>query len=192
MMLSVSAVITTFGLLLGNAVIVIGGMLVAPLLLPLLALALSVVTSSREGLIRSFHIIVRSVVIVFCLSVLVTFLFNPETLDAEILDASKPNLIYFLVAFFAGVAAAYSWVEEKMSANFPGIAVAVALLPPLCAVGVGVALSMRPIIADSLLLFLINLLGIVVASVLVFSLFGLGRLQREQNQEIKAEVDRVE
>jgi len=72
------------------------------------------------------------------------------------------------------------------------VAVTVSLVPPLSAVGVGFSLLSRDVLSGSMLLFVINLLGIVLASMVVFSLFGFSRLQRHQDQKIKEELERLE
>jgi len=182
-----SAFITTLGLLLNNAVVIVGGMLVAPLLFPILSLGMGVATSSTEAIHRSVKIILKSVGIVFLVSLTMTFILNGKEITSHMVLASTPDLFYFLIAFVSGVVAAYAWVKENISSTLPGIAVSVSLIPPLAVVGISISLFSSDLLAGSLTLFLINFLGIVVASTIVFSLFGFSRLHGIQEKRIEEE-----
>jgi len=190
--LTVSAVITTLGLLIDNAVVVIGGMLVAPLLQPLLFLSMAVTTSSVEGIMRATRTLVKSILIVLGISTITAFMFGGGEVNAEILSRTEPNLILFFVAFFAGIAGAFSWARHKLSATLAGIAISVSLIPPLCTVGIGFALVSRSIITGSFTLFVINLLGIVFAGIIIFLLFGFAKLQKEEEEIIHEEKIEVQ
>lgn len=187
LLLVVSSVITTLGLLIDNQIVVIGGMLVAPLLHPILFLSMAITTSSKEGISRALKTIGKSILLVFAISLLTAFLFHADYVTGEILDRTSPNLPLFLVAFFAGVAGAFGWARHELSATIAGIAVSVSLIPPLATVGVGVALLSRSVIAGSLTLFLINLFGIVLAGIVVFLLYGFSQLQKEEEDIIREE-----
>lgn len=185
--LIVSAVITTLGLILDNAVVVIGGMLVAPLLYPILFLSMAVTTSSRSGIQRAILTILKSTVVVFVISLVTAFLLNSKEVTGEILMRTEPSLALFLVAFFAGVAAAYGWAKHKISATIAGIAVAVSLIPPLSAFGTGLSLLNRDVVSGSLTLFIINLLGVTLGGILIFLLFGFATLKEKEEEIIKDE-----
>jgi len=190
--LFVASLITTLGLLMGNSVVVIGGMLVAPLLSPILSLGMGVATSSQEAIKRAFVIIGKSVLVVFIVSLLTAFLLNNEGITKEVEMASTPHFAFFLIAFFSGIVAAYAWVKNNINASLPGVAIAVSLIPPLCSVGIGLSLASGDIISGSLLLFIMNLLGIVLAAIVTFSLFGFSNLQRVEEKKIKEEqIDSV-
>ena len=96
------------------------------------------------------------------------------------------NLIFFLVAFASGIIAAFAWIKENVSATLPGIAITVSLLPSLASSGVAVALFSKELFSGSFTLFLVNFLGIVVASAIVFVLFGFPALQKHRNYLSKA------
>lgn len=187
LMLGTSAFITTLGLLLGNTIVVIGGMLVAPLLFPVLALGMGITTSSSQAISRSLGIVWKSIVVVMGISFLTAFILNANSRTEAIKLAADPNLFYFLTAFASGVIAAFTWVKEKMSSSLPGVAVTVALVPPLAVAGIAIAFFSRTLFTGSITLFLVNLLGIVTASAIIFSLFGFSRLQHLQEKEIEEE-----
>ena len=105
--------------------------------------------------------------------------------------ASRPELISFLIAFTSGIVGSFAWVRQSAS-SLPGVAIAVSLIPPLTAIGAGAALLDRDIIAGAITLFLINLLGIVFAAMVVFSLFGFSHLQKVQKSIIQEEKENEE
>ena len=116
-----------------------------------------------------------------------SFILNNKEATDQILLASTPDLIFFLVAFASGIIAAYTWVKENISGTLPGIAVAVSLIPPLAAIGISVSLFSKEVFTGSITLFLINFLGIVLASTIIFSLFGFSGLQKIQEKKIYEE-----
>ncbi len=185
--LSLSTFITTLGLLSNYAVIIIGGMLVAPLLFPILALGMGIATTSFHAITRSLRTIVQSVCIVFLIAFVTTFLLNGEEVTDQMRLASNLNLIFFLTAFASGIIAAYAWVKENTSNTLPGIAVTVSLVPPLAVSGIAASFFSRELFAGSFTLFLINFLGIVLASTIMFVLFGFPSLQKIQETKIHEE-----
>ncbi|MFZ5424354.1 MAG: TIGR00341 family protein [Patescibacteria group bacterium] len=185
-LLIISTLITTFGLLSNNGSIVIGGMLITPLLTSILALGLGFVTVSFKSLVRSSWAIIRSVTIVLFLSYLVSSYSGIETLQSsEILQRTEPSWFYVHIALLSGLAATYCWAKPKLSATLPGVAVAVALLPPLCVVGIGLSQGDVAVMKGAFDMFLVNFVGIVVSSVLVFSLLGFQRMKNVENKEIE-------
>lgn len=188
-LLSFATFISTLGLLTDSIEVVIGGMLIAPMLFPILSVSMGIVTASSLALVRALTILMRSVVVVFLIAVVTTFLMGGDTnLGREIMVRTEPNLFHFLIALVSGLAVAYAWVKQNLSATLPGIALAVSLVPPLATVGVGVAFLNRQVIAGSMSVFLINCLATILGSLVIFSLFGFSRLQREEEEKIVEEV----
>ncbi|HDQ16724.1 MAG TPA: DUF389 domain-containing protein [Candidatus Vogelbacteria bacterium] len=186
LLLGLASAITALGLLADSVIVIIGGMLVAPLLFPILGLSLSLVTSSRLGVEKFLKMIIRSVLLVVLASVVVALLFgHVDSKEHYILmEGVESNLIYFLVAFSAGSAAAFSWIRQGLSATLPGVAVAVSLVPPLSSFGVSlVSLSIGTSL-NSLSMFVINLLGIILSAMVIFSISGFSNLQREEEERI--------
>ncbi|MFA5737092.1 MAG: DUF389 domain-containing protein [Candidatus Paceibacterota bacterium] len=185
-LLFLSATISSLALLLDSVAVLIGGMLVAPLIFPLVSLSLGIVTSSRLAVWRSLKILGRSILIVVFTSALVAFLFGLSIENnLTLLQNVHPNLLYFLVAFAAGTAVSYSWIKKGLSMILPGVAVTVALVPPLASVGVALAFFDFPILGNSLAMFFINFLGIVLAGIVIFSVYGFSRLQKEEEAKIE-------
>ena len=186
--LSVAAFITTLGLLMDSVLILIGGMFVAPLLFPILSLGMGIATSSSQAITRAVRIILKSAIIVSIVSFATAFILGSGgTTTNQMLLASSPNLLLFLAAFAAGIIAAFAWIKENITTKLPGIAVTVTLLPPLSVIGISISLFSRELFAGSLALFIINLLGIIVGSTIIFALFGFSGLQKVEEERIEEE-----
>jgi uncharacterized hydrophobic protein (TIGR00271 family) len=172
----------------GSASVVIGGMLLAPLLTPVLTLALGIVTSEKPAVFRSLYIIGKSSLIVLGISFIVSFLINLDNLEnPEIVQRIQPSLLYMYVALFSGAGAAYAWAKPNLPSSLTGVAVSVAILPPLCTVGIGLSFFDKAIIAGSLQIFLINIIGIAVSSAVVFAFLGFFKTKSIQVEEIEKE-----
>ena len=181
-MLMLATLIVVPGLLLNNVTVVIGGMILAPLMIPILSLSLSVVSGSVRGALRSLQLLLLSIIIPLITAWAITLAFsktyNVITWIPERIDPG----IYTFIAFCSGVAGTLAWIKENLSASIAGVAVAVALLPPLCAAGIAIGLSEPVVLKNSLLLFFANLTGIAVASFLVFltlGFLGAGEIQKK-------------
>ncbi len=192
LMLILSAVIVASGLLVDNAVVVIGGMLVAPLLSPILSFAMGMVVGDIKLMKRSSEVIFQSMIVVILISIIASFFMLDKNLTQEILDRTKPSLAFFLIALFSGVAGAYSLVRPNLSEKLSGVAISVSLIPPLATVGIGFSFLDGKIIAGSLELFLLNLLGIILAAIIVFAFFRFYEVKDVIEKKIKAEERVIE
>ncbi|OHA58456.1 MAG: hypothetical protein A2571_01610 [Candidatus Vogelbacteria bacterium RIFOXYD1_FULL_44_32] len=186
-LLALASFITTLGMITDDVGVTVGGIFIAPLLLPLLSLAMGIVTMSALAIGRATRIILKSSALIFGVSLITAFLFSNNVVGSEILLRIKPDLIMLLIAFASGVAVAYSWVKQDLSAALPGVAVSVSLLPPLAAAAIGVVMLNRIVVAGALTMFMMNLAATVVGAILVFSLYGFARLQREEEEKIAEE-----
>lgn len=195
LLIGLSVLMATFGLALNNAAVVIGSMLIAPILSPILSLSLGIVMSDSSLLMRSVRTILISTALGIGLAMISTF-FLTNPFGAEVMSRTLPSLIYFSIAFVAGFAVAFARVNPNMSATIPGIAVSVSLIPPLAVIGMGLARLNWTITSGALLLYLTNIVGIVFATMIVFSLMNFyikrslatAALQ-EENRVLQEEVD---
>ncbi len=189
LMLVISSSIITIGLVVGQISIVIGGMLIAPLLFPILALGLSLATLNFSGARRSFlGVLVSTVIVISTAYLTANFLEGAEFRGYELMISLKPSLLSFLIAFLSGVAASYSWVKSKQTVILPGVAIAVALVPPLCSGGIALAILNKPLFVDFLFVYTINLLGVLVSSVVVFLFSGLPSLKAFEEKVLEEET----
>jgi len=187
-----SALITALGLLADNVVLLIGGMMVAPLLSPILALALGIVINESKVIWRSVRIFLVSFLFVFCVGLLLGFFSVTDLSSITLIQKMQANLFMFFIAAIAGLASSYTWVKPGLSGTLSGVAVTVTLIPPLTAVGLAAADGEWGIFSNVIKVLLLNVFGIVVASLIVFSLMDFYRCKKKVVAEVKAEEKEIE
>ncbi|MGC9318835.1 MAG: TIGR00341 family protein [Armatimonadota bacterium] len=181
-MVALSTVIAAYGLIINSAAVVIGAMLVAPLMGPIFGIALALSSGNRRLLwtaIQSEALGILLAVGVAAVIGLVPLRLPPDT---EWLMRTQPTLFDLAIALASGLAGAYALVDERVSPALPGVAVAVALLPPLAACGLSLATMRWEMAAGAMMLFTANFFAIQLASAAVFSLFGMLRVQRRRRR----------
>lgn len=177
-MLGLSAIIATLGLLANSVAIIIGAMIIAPLMGPIVAIAYSVAMGNRKLLRRSSLTLLNGILLTILASWLTASLIGLETVESEILSRTNPTLIDFGIAMAAGMAGAFTQTRRSIADAIPGVAIAVALVPPLSVVGIGLALGEQEIALGSALLFSTNLICIVFFGGLVFLFQSYGNIER--------------
>jgi uncharacterized hydrophobic protein (TIGR00271 family) len=167
-----SCVIATLGLLANSAAVIIGAMIIAPLMLPIRSVAFGILAADRR-LIRTG---VLSLVVGTALSVLISLLLGRVTAMAqygsEVMARTQPTLMDLGIALTAGAIAGFAKVEPKISATLAGTAIAVALMPPICVVGLWLAQGDWRLSMGAMLLYMTNLFGITLACMAAFMLGG--------------------
>lgn len=183
---SLSVLIALFGLIANSAAVIIGAMLVAPLMRPVLGIAATLVTGRPVRRGASFLIVAvasgGSVFLAWAVTKLMPLQFM-TSLPSEMLARTAPTLLDLGIALAAGAAGAYALVRREVSDALPGVAVAVALVPPLTTVGATLALDRPDLSSGALLLYLTNLTAIILIGAVVFILTGFA----PQAQVIQAE-----
>jgi uncharacterized hydrophobic protein (TIGR00271 family) len=168
-----ASLIATMGLLLNSPAVVIGAMLVAPLMSPIMGFSLGVIV----GDVRLIRLSVEAVLKGFVLAIIISAfaaLFSPfKTLTGEIIARTQPTLLDMAVALASGMAGSYALARKGIGAALPGVAIAAALMPPLSVVGIGLAVGEAQIVAGSLLLFITNIAAISLAGVIIFLMLGV-------------------
>ena len=127
---------------------------------------------------RSSLTLLKGIVLTIAVSWLVAYIIGLEAVNTEITARSNPTLIDFGIAMAAGAAGAFANTRRSISTAMPGVAIAVALVPPLSVVGIGLAQGDGTIAFGALLLFLTNLICIVFFGSLVFLFQSYGNLER--------------
>ncbi len=175
-----SCSIATLGLITDSAAVIIGAMLVAPLMSPIIGIGLASIVGDSTLLKSAASALLRGAVLAILLSALVTLvntylpIISFQSLPQEVLSRTHPTPIDLMIAFSGGIAAAYAMTQANLSAALPGVAIATALMPPLCTVGIGLALGRLDVAGGAILLFITNAVTIAFAAVLVFFLRGFG------------------
>lgn len=167
--------IATLGLMLNSAAVIIGAMLVAPLMGPIVLLGFAIAATDVEKVIRSAKALVVGVAGALAISVLIVKLspYIPPT--PEILARTNPNLFDLLVAVLSGMVAGYAVTHRKIG-TVAGVAIATALMPPLAASGYGLAMADQHIFQGAFFLFLTNMLAIALSVAGMATWYGFGNL----------------
>lgn len=177
-LLSGSTLIATLGLFQNSPAVIIGAMIIAPLMRPLIGLSLATLTGDTRLLGRSLLTIAVGTIVGIFISCAMALAFRSLELTSEILARTHPTLLDLGVAIFAGAIGAYCQADEKLSDTLAGVAIAVALVPPLSVVGIGLAFSDSMVFCGAALLYATNLIGITVAGALVFLIMGFTPLNQ--------------
>ncbi|MDQ2664016.1 MAG: DUF389 domain-containing protein [Candidatus Eremiobacteraeota bacterium] len=187
-LLLLSGAIATFGLLENNAAVIIGAMIIAPIVLPIQSLALGAV----EGDLKLFRNGAVTVVLATVAAALLAGVFSliagiPEY-GSEIIARSRPTLLDLGIAVAAGGVGAFARIRPAISATLAGTAVAVALMPPLSVIGIALAHGDTGLAYGSSLLYVTNLIGITLSSMVVYRLAGLGVVHNARRAIVTASI----
>jgi uncharacterized hydrophobic protein (TIGR00271 family) len=172
-----SAGIATLGLVLNSPAVIIGAMLISPLMGGILANGLALAAGDVVLAIRSLLNLILSCLVAISFAVLLVSLLPFKEVTSEILARTQPNLLDLVVALFSGAVGSVAICKEPkgVATSIPGVAIAVALMPPLCVVGygIGVAISLNSVqglqvASGGGLLFFTNLVAITFTAMLVF------------------------
>ncbi len=171
-LIGLSAMIATLGLIQSSPAVIIGAMLVAPLMSPIISMAMSIVRGNPYLLRMSAGSMLQGIVLALGVSIGVTLLSPTHINTSEILARTQPTLLDLLVALASGAAGGYALGRKEVAAALPGVAIAAALVPPLSVAGYGTATAQLDVSGGALLLFITNLIAIVFAASVVFLLLG--------------------
>lgn len=195
-LVGLSTLMATFGLLLDSSSIVIGSMLIAPLMYPILGVALGLVMMGERisVLQRALRTLTSSLLGGVVLAAIAAWLFGGEGMyeTAEVMARTEPNLLHFFVAIVAGAAVAYMLARPEWSETLPGVAIAVALIPPLATIGIGIAAMSAVIIKGAFMILLLNLIGIIGVATFLFLLMNLSDKENIAESTMKKEEEKQE
>lgn len=167
-----STLLATTGLFANSAPVIIGAMILAPLMAPIISLSMGVIRTDKFLLFKSINTLIVGVFMALLFSSVYTLFIPLEQITAEMQGRLHPNLLDLLVAIFSGIAGAYATSKEEVAKSLAGVAIAVALVPPLSVTGIGLGLGNFEVIYGSFLLFITNLVGITLSASLTFIVLG--------------------
>jgi uncharacterized hydrophobic protein (TIGR00271 family) len=175
-----SSVIATLGLLINSPATIIGAMLVAPLMSPIIGLGMGSIRGDDKLLRDAASALLRGAILSIVIAALLTLwnIYMPfidlreNTLPPEVMSRTQPSPIDLAIALAGGLAAAFALAMPNISAALPGVAIATALMPPLCTIGIGLAFTRWDVAGGALLLFVTNSVTIAFAAMLVFVSLG--------------------
>lgn len=177
-LLLLATVIATMGILGDSTAAVIGAMIIAPLMTPIMAAAAALVTGNMARAGQSFLLVVIGVIGAIGLSALLSRLYTGVISfdgNSQILGRISPSMIDLIAALASGAAGAFCMSREDISDSLPGVAIAISLVPPLCVVGISLQAGEWAAAQGAFLLFAANCLAILLAGGGVLALLGLSR-----------------
>jgi uncharacterized hydrophobic protein (TIGR00271 family) len=177
-LLLLATVIATYGVLSNSSATVIGAMIVAPLMGPMMATTAGVVMGSFPRALRAFALTVAGTVSVILFSYVLSWVVPDVaisfTSNAEITSRIHPGLYALLTALGSGAAGAFITSRAEIADALSGVAIAISLVPPLCVVGIALQQGQLDAASGAMLLFLTNGLAVLLAGGVVFLAVGLG------------------
>ncbi len=176
-----STLIATLGLFGNSSPVIIGAMILAPLMAPIISLAMGVLRQDKNLIINSSKAIGWGMLLGYLCAMVITWLTPLNLSNDEIMARVRPNLLDLGIAVGSGIAGAYASAKEEIAKTLAGVAIAVALVPPLAVSGIGLGWMDWSIFQGALLLLMTNLAGMVMAAALTFLLLGFSpfRLARK-------------
>jgi len=169
-MLMCSIVIASIGLSQDSQAVIIGAMLISPLMSPILGIGLAVGINDRSTLFKSLQHLGMAVIITLVTST-IYFYFTPfGDITPEIEARTEPTFLDIIIAIFGGIAGIVSIARKDISTTLPGVAIATALMPPLCVTGFGLAKGNWGIASTSFYLFFLNTFFVALSTYLVIKL----------------------
>ncbi|MDX1414875.1 MAG: TIGR00341 family protein, partial [Candidatus Promineifilaceae bacterium] len=171
-LISLAAIIAGLGLIANSAAVVIGAMLVAPLMSPIVGSGLATVLGDTRFLRLSLGAVIRGALLAIFLGMIVGIFQIGTPLNSELLARTQPSLLDLAIALFSGMAAAFALSRSNAAGALPGVAIAAALVPPLATVGITFTAGYYVQSLGSLLLFVTNFVAIGTATALVFIILG--------------------
>lgn len=172
-----STLLATVGLFADSASVVIGAMILAPLMAPIVSAAMGFARQDSALLFRSLGSTGLGVGLAMGFAALFTLMVPLESLTGEIRARLHPNLLDLGVAILSGIAGAYANAKEEVAKSLAGVAIAVALVPPLAVTGIGLGLGRWEVMGGAFLLFATNMVGIILAAGLTFVVLGFASIR---------------
>ncbi len=186
-----SCIIASFGLVVNSTAVTIGAMLIAPLMGPILGMSLALVRGDLHRLAQAITTLLIGVAMAILISVVIGNVVSRSKangflaeLPREMMNRTEPTLFDLVVAMAGGFLAAYALTQPRLSPTLPGVAIATSLMPPLCVVGLGISQGETGVSNGALLLFLANFVAIVFSSAVVFVLAGFGPLAFHERRTV--------
>ncbi len=173
-----STLLATTGLFQSSTPVIIGAMILAPMMAPIISFSMGVLRGEKELLKESSMTLFFGIVTALIFSCLYTYLMPLNLLTDEMRSRLNPNILDLMVAVISGVAGAYAYAKSEVAKSLAGVAIAVALVPPLSVTGIGIGWGNWEVVYGSFLLFMTNLAGITLAASLTFLILGFSPVKR--------------
>jgi len=177
-MMGLSTALATLGLQQNSTAVVIGAMLVAPLMSPLIGVGMAVVQGNVVLFRRAAVAMGLGVLVGLAVSIAIGFATPQYEATFEIEARGEPNILDLAIALVSGMAAAYAMARPKVIATLAGVAIAAALVPPLAVVGLAVSHGRPMLSGAAAILLLTNIVAIAAGAAIVFRLMGVAGMRK--------------
>ena len=183
-LISLSTLIAGLGLVRNSGAVVIGAMLVAPLMTPLVGIGFALLQGNAQLVRSAMRSVVLGFAVAFVIGVFVGLIAPTEMImpagryNSELLGRCEPNWIDLVIALVSGVAGAYATGRPNLLSALPGVAIAAALVPPLATSGIMFAVMEFNLSLGALLLFFANIVAIVLGTTVAFWGIGISSVTR--------------
>ena len=189
-LLILATIIATAGIISDSTATVIGAMIVAPLMTPIMATAAALIMGDINRALRRLILVLAGVAVVIIISWLFG-LFYADSINfnenSQITGRISPHLIDLIAALASGAAGAFCLSRDDIADSLPGVAISISLVPPLCVVGFSISAAEWDAALGALLLFITNFLAILLAGGAVLAILGLNSAA---NNEVKGTARR--
>ncbi|QEG21171.1 TIGR00341 family protein [Mariniblastus fucicola] len=185
-LISLSTLIAALGLADSSTAVVIGAMLVAPLMTPIVGIGFALIQGNLNLIRNAWRAVLIGFAIAFTIGAFVGFfdlLFTDITTTDEMAARDWPSFLDLFVAFASGIAGAYAMSRKGLNGAIPGVAIAAALIPPIATSGMSLASGNFPLCIGALLLFLTNVVFIVLGTAVVFWSVGIDTRPQKSGSE---------
>ncbi|WP_338750280.1 DUF389 domain-containing protein [Janibacter alittae] len=179
--------IASFGVLVDSTAAIIGAMIVAPLMEPILGVSAALVAARPRRLASHAALLIAGVLVVYLISTLIgatSLDLSDDLTNAAVTSRTSPTLADLGVAVAAGAVGGLSITRTDIAGSLPGVAIAVSLVPPLCVSGVTLAGGDSTAALGALLLFAVNLVAIIAAGGAVLIVAGFGSAREVEGRRL--------
>lgn len=194
LMIILSVLMASFGLITNNPTVIIGSMMIAPILYPILGFAMSIVMFDFGLMHHSFVTTLKAIFLSILSSSVISFLLFPQSsgYTEEILSRIDSSLFSCLIGVIAGLAAAFAVVKPKLNETLPGVALSVSLVPPLAVAGIALSRLDFDSMLGALILFSVNIIGVIVAAAIIFLFMNFYSQREVAEQTVEVENKIIE
>ena len=179
-----STALAALGLMLNSAPVIIGAMLVAPLMTPILGASLSLIQGNRVLMVDCSKSLLFGYFCALILGVLLGIFGSLYGVTDQMQSRSDPDVPDLLIALISGMAAAYCYSRPRLVSALAGVAIAAALVPPIATAGIAIALAEQEIAIGATLLFTTNVVFIVIGASVTFFTLGIRAKSKRDGMNI--------
>lgn len=175
--LACAILIASVGLNVNSSAVIIGAMLISPLMGPIVGAGFALATFNFGLLKKSLKNLLIATFVSLAVSAIYFYLSPFKEVQSELLARTAPTIYDVLIAFFGGIVGAISITRVEKGNPIPGVAIATALMPPLCTVGFGIATGNFSFVAGAFYLYTINCFFICISTFLIIKLLKYQAVQ---------------